>query len=219
MDMRVGSQRRLSTEELMLLNCDLGEDSWESFGQQGDPTCQSLRKSTLNIHWKNWCWIFGHLMQRANLLEKALMLWKIEGRRRRGGRGWDDWMASLTQWTWISASCRTQWRTVKPGALQSMGLQRVGCELANKQQQFDGWKTSSCENTPWETRVWSLGWEVPLENGMAIHSSILAWRIPWTEKPGGLQSMGSQRVGHDWLTNTHTHTDFPEVSNVILKLL
>jgi len=48
-----------------------------------------------------------------------------------------------------------------------------------------------------ETRVQSLGWEVPLEKGMAIHSSILAWRIPWTEKPGGLQSVGSQRVGHD----------------------
>ena len=43
----------------------------------------------------------------------------------------------------------------------------------------------------------SLGWEDSLEEGMATHSSILAWRIPWTEKPGGLQFMGSQRVGHD----------------------
>ena len=48
-----------------------------------------------------------------------------------------------------------------------------------------------------ETRVQSLGWEVPWEEGMAIHSSILAWRISWTEKPGGLQSVGSQRVRHD----------------------
>ena len=48
-----------------------------------------------------------------------------------------------------------------------------------------------------ETRVRSLGQEDPLEKGMAIHSSILAWRIPWTEKPGGLKSMRSQRVGHD----------------------
>ena len=45
---------------------------------------------------------------------------------------------------------------------------------------------------------WSLGWEDPLEEGMASHSSILVWRIPWTEEPGGLQSMGSQGVGHDW---------------------
>ena len=48
-----------------------------------------------------------------------------------------------------------------------------------------------------ETKVRSLGSEVPLEKRMAIHSSILAWRIPWTERPGRLQSMGSQRVGHD----------------------
>ena len=48
-----------------------------------------------------------------------------------------------------------------------------------------------------ENRVHFLGWEVPLEKGMAIHSSILAWRIPWTQKPGGRQSMGLQRVRHD----------------------
>ena len=48
-----------------------------------------------------------------------------------------------------------------------------------------------------ETWVLSLGWEDPLEKEMATHSSILAWRIPWTEEPGGLQSMGLQRVGHD----------------------
>ena len=48
-----------------------------------------------------------------------------------------------------------------------------------------------------ETQVQSLVQEDPLEKGMATHSSILAWRIPWTDEPGGLQSMGSQRVGHD----------------------
>ena len=48
-----------------------------------------------------------------------------------------------------------------------------------------------------ETHVQSLGWEDPLEKGMAIHSSILAWRSPWTEEPGGLQPMGSQRLRHD----------------------
>ena len=48
-----------------------------------------------------------------------------------------------------------------------------------------------------ETRVLSLGWEDPLEKRMGTHSSILTWRIPWTQEPGGLQSMGSQRVGND----------------------
>ena len=49
----------------------------------------------------------------------------------------------------------------------------------------------------WETQVRSLGQEDPLEKEMATHSSILAWKIPWMEQPGQLQSMGSQRVGHD----------------------
>ena len=53
-----------------------------------------------------------------------------------------------------------------------------------------------------EIQVRSLGQEDPLEKEMATHSSILAWKISWTEEPGGLQSMGSQRVGHDWATNT-----------------
>ena len=54
-----------------------------------------------------------------------------------------------------------------------------------------------CLPTMWETRVRSLGREDPLEKAMAIHSSTLAWKILWTEKPGRLQSMGSLRVGHD----------------------
>ena len=55
-------------------------------------------------------------------------------------------------------------------------------------------------STMWETRVWSLGWEDPLEKEMAIYSSTIAWKIPWTEEPGRLQSMGLQRVGHDRAT-------------------
>ena len=55
-----------------------------------------------------------------------------------------------------------------------------------------------------ETWVWSLVLEDPLEKKMATHSSILAWKIPWTEEPGGLQSMGLQRVRQDWVTNTFT---------------
>ena len=49
-----------------------------------------------------------------------------------------------------------------------------------------------------EMWVWSLGWEDTLEEGMATHTTILAWSIPWTEQPGGLQSIESHRVGHDW---------------------
>jgi len=54
-----------------------------------------------------------------------------------------------------------------------------------------------CLPAMWETQVQSLSWEDPLEKEMATHSSTVAWKIPWTEEPGRLQSMGSQRVGHD----------------------
>ena len=55
----------------------------------------------------------------------------------------------------------------------------------------------------WEIWVWSLGWEHLLTNGMATHSSTHAWGMPWTDKAGGLQSLGSQRVEHDWVINFH----------------
>ena len=54
-----------------------------------------------------------------------------------------------------------------------------------------------------ETQIQSRGWDDPSEEGMATQSSILVWRIPWTEKPGGLQSMGSQRIGHNWSDWAH----------------
>ena len=73
----------------MLLNCGVGEDSWESLGQQGDSTSQSWRTSVLNIHWRDWCWSWNSntlatWCEELTQLEKTLMLGKIEGRRRKG---------------------------------------------------------------------------------------------------------------------------------------
>ena len=79
----------------------------------------------------------------------------------------------------------------------------------------------------WEAWVWPLGWEDPLEEGMATHSRILAWRIPQTEEPGRLQSMGSQRVKHDWAPK-HTQLSwfsllfpptFISIGNILLSHL
>ena len=81
-------------------------------------------------------WYFGHVMRRADSFEKTLMLGKIEGKRRRDDRGWDDWMASLTRWTWLWANSGRYWRTGKPGVLQSMGSQRDGHNWAAQQQQW-----------------------------------------------------------------------------------
>ena len=105
MDVRVGLWRRLSTEELMLLNCRVGEDSWEPLGQQGDPTSPFSRKSTLKTDaeleapilwppdvksWRLWCW------QRLKAGEGD-------------DRGWDGWMASLIQWTWVRVNSGSWW--------------------------------------------------------------------------------------------------------------
>ena len=92
---------------------------------------ESILNSTLNIHWKDCCWIWS-----SNTLAtwcKELTHWKrpwcwerLKAEREGGDRGWDGWVASLTQWTWVWASYRSWWWTGKPGMLQSMGLQRVG---------------------------------------------------------------------------------------------
>ena len=70
-----------------------------------------------------------------------------------------------------------------------------------------------------ETQVRSLGREDPLEKKMTTLSSILAWKVPWTEEPGGLQSTGSQRVGHNWATNTHTGVPYAHFYTNIFMFL
>ena len=71
--------------------------------------------------------------------------------------------------------------------------------MTNTKREYDPLVAQTVNNVPamWETRVQSLGREDPLEKEMATHSSTLAWKIPWTEEPGMLQSMRSQGVGHD----------------------
>ena len=83
---------------------------------------------------------FGHLM-RIDSFEKPLMLGKIEGSRRRGDKGWDGWMASPTQWTWVWVKSGSWWWTRRPGVLQSMWLQRVGHNRATELNwtEWGGW--------------------------------------------------------------------------------
>ena len=136
----------------MLLKCDVGEDSWEFLGLQGDQASQSLRKSTLNIHWKDWCWSWNSNTL-ATLWEEPTV-WKRPWcweRLKAGGegdnRGWDGWMASLTRWTWVWESSRRWWRTGKPGVLQSMGLKIIRHDWTTEQQPWKNlsghWKYST----------------------------------------------------------------------------
>ena len=118
----------------MLLNCCFGEDSWESFGLQGDQTSQSQRKSILNIYWKDWCWTWN-----SNTLAtwcKELTHWKDPD----AGKDWrqkgttEDEMVGWHHWLngWVWASSGSWWWTEKPGMLQSMESQRVGHDLATE---------------------------------------------------------------------------------------
>ena len=113
---------------------------------------------------------FGYLMQRADSLEKTLDLGKIEGRRRRGNREWDGWMASLSLWTWVWASSRSWWWTVKPGVLQSMGSQTVRQDWATELN----WESLS------EITSDSDDSKLPLMKELLIKVWVLV-REPWME--------------------------------------
>ena len=129
MDVTVGPERRLGAKDLMLLNCGVGEDSWEFHGLQRDQTNQSERKSVLNTQWMNWClnWSYNSLATWCEERTHWKRPWCWE-RSKAGGegddRGWDGWMASPTRWTgvWVDSG---RW-TGRPGVLQSTGLQRAG---------------------------------------------------------------------------------------------
>ena len=130
--------KKANADELMLLNCGVGEDSWESLGLHGDPTSPSSRTSALHIHWKDWCWSWN-----SNTLptwcEELIHLkrpWCWERLRAAGegdDRGWDGcWMASPTRQTWVWVDSGSWWRTGRPGVLRFMGFQRVRHDWATE---------------------------------------------------------------------------------------
>ena len=113
-------------EELILLNCGVREDSWESLGLQGDPTNPSSMKLILNIHWKDWCWSWN-----SNTLAtwcKELTHWKrpwcwekLRAVWEGVGRGWVVWMPSLAQCRWVWASSRSWWWTGRQACCSPWG--------------------------------------------------------------------------------------------------
>ena len=137
MDVRVRLWRKLSAKQLMLLNCGVGKDSWDSLGLQGDPTSPFWMRSVLGVHWKDWCWSWNSNILTTSWEElthwKRPWCWEGLGAGGEGDdRGWDSWMASPSRWTWVWMNSRSWWWTERPGVLQFMGLQRVGHDWATE---------------------------------------------------------------------------------------
>ena len=111
----------------MLLNCGVGEDSWESLGLQGDPTSPFWRRSALGFLWKELCWSWNSSTLATSCEElthwKRLWCWEGLGAAEGDDRGWDGWMASLTRWMWVWVNSGSWWWTGRPGMLWFMGSQ------------------------------------------------------------------------------------------------
>ena len=141
MDARVELWRKLTAEELKLLNCGVGEDSRESHGLQGDPTSPFYRGSALGVLWCSLVF-FG----RNDAKAETPVLWPLHarswliGKDSDAGRDWrqeekgttEDEMASLTRWTWVWVNSGRWWWTGRPVVLWFMGSQRVGHDWATE---------------------------------------------------------------------------------------
>ena len=116
----------------------------------------------------------------------------------------------------VNFTCPPSWTTVPRYLVQHypvskrISLDKIYTYTGGLLSKMDSLVAQMVKNPPAMQDIWvqSLGQEDPLEKGMATYYSVLAWRIPWTEEPGGLESMGSQRSWHDWVTNTFTLATF-----------
>ena len=164
MDVRVGLWRKLSDEELMLLNCGVGEDSWESLGLQGDPTSPFWRRSTLGFLWRDWCWSWNSntlatWCEELTHLKRSWCWERLKAGEEGDDRGWDGWMASPTQWTWIWVNSESCLWTGRPGVLQSMESQRVKLDWVTELNWYVYKEYYSCLQTSHEP---FLSWELHL---------------------------------------------------------
>ena len=191
--------RRLSAKESMFSNCGAGENSrvpWSARSSQSILKEINPEYSLEGLMLKLKLQYFGHLMQTAGSSEKTLMLGNTEGRRRRGNREWDGWMASPTQWTWVWANSGRWWRTGRPGVSPFKVSQRVRYDWGTAQQYYFllGFPSGSgVKNLPANGDVSSIpgsGKSPEGGDGNSLQYSFLG--NPMDRGAGGLQSMGSQ---------------------------
>ena len=176
----------------------VGEDSWESLGLQGDPASLFWKISALGFLWREWCWSWNASTLATSCEElthwKRLWCWERLGAGGEGDdRGWDGWMASLTQWTWVWVNSRSWWWTGRSGMLQFMGSQRVRHDWATELNWTEidicmlgrsVWQTALRPRIKlWVCHSWDKAW-----SGRWLKCSLQSSRIPWTfERPGKIK--------------------------------
>ena len=215
----------------MLLNCGVGEDSWESLRQQGDPTSPSWRRSVLGVHWKFWCWSWN-----SNTLptscEKLTHLkrpwcWERLKTREEGGddRGWDGWMASPTQWTWVWMDSGSWWWTGRPGVLQSTGSYGWVTELMSVESVMPSnylilccpllllpsifpsiriFSSESALHIRW-LKYWSFSFLISPSNE---HSGLISSRIDWFDLLAVQETLKSFLQPHNLKASIFWHSAF-----------
>ena len=199
----------------MLLNCGVGEDSWESLGLQGDPTSSSWRRSVLGVHWKDWCWSWNSntLATSCEELTHWKRPWCWEGLWAGGegdDRGWDDWMASPTPWTWVWVISGSWGWTGRPGMLWFMGSQ------------------SWTQLSDWTELNWSNFYSCVLRDGVACITEqwtnlVLRVRVPhraersWRTKALNRLSIAVLPQTDDETCAQHKHRKYSQ--NIVLQSL
>ena len=181
----------------MLLNCGVGEDSWEPLGLQGDPTSPSWGRSVLGVHWKDWCWSWNSstLATWCEELTHWKRPWCWEGLGAGGeevDRGWDGWMGSSIPWTWVWVNSGS-WRwTGMPDVLRFTRSQRVGhdwaTELNGTESRRDFWKSSCLGQV---SQKQSLRWQCCPANSLEGLCRRTAW---------GRRGEGRGRWARLWLS-------------------
>ena len=200
MVVRVGLWRRLSAEELMLLNCGVGEDSWESLRLQGDPTSPFWRRSALGFLWNEWCWSWNSSNLATSCEElthwKRLWCWEDWGQEKKGTT--DDEMAGWHHWL---NGCKSEWTL-------GVGDGQGGLACCNS------WGCKELDTTEWlNWTEWLLNiWKIIYQDAVYTLNQCLSYF------PVNPTDMSLRNISESWSNHTIILLGIPVLQLLILKV-